>query len=142
MVEGLDPRKLSFSQAQDYEELPQPLKLEELPRKARTHIWNALYASISSSVEFDEIRWARTVGGVWEKVLFEIYSWHDHRPIDKWDNSFDVHSRNLRESIETQPFNRGGLRSHSVHPPPSPVSTGTDQRAEGGVCVLRVGLYD
>ena len=106
MVEGLDPRKLSFSQAQDYEELPQPLKLEELPRKARTHIWNALYASISSSVEFDEIRWARTVGGVWEKVLFEIYSWHDHRPIDKWDNSFDVHSRNLRESIETQPFNR------------------------------------
>ena len=38
-----DPGMLTFSQAQGYEELPGPLKLGELPRGARTHIWNVFY---------------------------------------------------------------------------------------------------
>ena len=33
-----DPRKLTFSQAHGYEELPRPLKLEELNKKARTKL--------------------------------------------------------------------------------------------------------
>lgn len=42
----LDPTKLSFSQAQGYEQLPQPLQLEELSREARTRFWDAVYMYI------------------------------------------------------------------------------------------------
>ena len=40
----LDPRMLTFSQAQGYEELPGPLQLEELPKEARIRIWNVFYS--------------------------------------------------------------------------------------------------
>ena len=106
MIEGLDPRKLTFSQAQGYEELPQPLKLEELSSEARTHIWNVLYASIDSSMDFDRLKRVRTVGGVWEEILFEMYSRHYNLPIDEWNNSFEVHRGSLRNSIKLQPFNK------------------------------------
>ena len=65
--EGLDthrdPRSLTFSQAQGYEELPGPLQLEELPSEARTHIWNVLYLSIDVSKTYG------SVGGVWKDIL-------------------------------------------------------------------------
>ena len=101
MVEGLDPRKLSFSQAQGYEELPGPLKLEELTREARTHIWNALYDSISSSVEF-----GRTVGGVWIEILYAKHIFHGNLPADQWTNQVDFHMVSLRDSIYRLPFNK------------------------------------
>ena len=36
-------RTVSFSQAQGYEEIPEPLKLEELPKDAWTRIWNLFF---------------------------------------------------------------------------------------------------
>lgn len=43
----LDPRKMSFSQAYGYEQLPQPLKLEELSEEFRTKLWSLLYSFVS-----------------------------------------------------------------------------------------------
>ena len=56
----IDPTKVSFSQAQGYEPLPQPLKLEELSLRARVRIWNALYVTFADldwedSIEEDEL---------------------------------------------------------------------------------------
>ena len=45
---ALDPRNLTFSQAYGYEELPQPLKLGEISDRARTELWNLLYAFVNS----------------------------------------------------------------------------------------------
>ena len=42
-----DPRKLTFSQAYGYEELPQPLKLGELSKEARTKLWSLLYLFVT-----------------------------------------------------------------------------------------------
>ena len=38
-----DPRTLTFSQAQGYEPLPQPLALEEVSYEARIRLWSTLY---------------------------------------------------------------------------------------------------
>ena len=43
----LDPRRLTFSQAYGYEQLPQPLKLEELDEEVRTRLWSLLYSFVS-----------------------------------------------------------------------------------------------
>ena len=52
----LDPRNLTFSQAYGYEDLPQPLKLGELSREARTKLWSLLYLSVTheSGTKFGE----------------------------------------------------------------------------------------
>ena len=51
----------SFSQAQGYEEIPGPLKLEELPKEARTRIWNLFFAHLSKSMSADTMG----LGGPW-----------------------------------------------------------------------------
>lgn len=57
----IDPKKLSFSQAFDEEEIPKRLKLREISNEARTSLWNALYRSAlefpfdSSSRKWDDI---------------------------------------------------------------------------------------
>lgn len=51
----IDPTKVSFSQAQGYESLPQPLKLEELDRRARVQIWNVFYETFIDPEEDEEI---------------------------------------------------------------------------------------
>lgn len=45
-ADALDPRALTFSQAQGYEDLPQALRLEEVSSSARRHIWNLLYVCV------------------------------------------------------------------------------------------------
>ena len=92
---------MTFSQAQGYEELPTPLKLEELPAEARTHIWNVFYAFIENTkASF------RIVGCVWEQILLTKHVRHDNFTLDEWDNSFEHHRRTLRHSIESLSFNQ------------------------------------
>ena len=96
-----DPRKLTFSQAQGYEELPGPLKLEELPSEARVRIWNVFYVSISAS---------KTSSGEivhpWREILLAMHASHHNLPLDEWNNSFKGNRRNLRQWVETLRFNK------------------------------------
>ena len=106
--EGLDahhdPRKLTFSQAQGHEELPEPLKLKELPPEARTHIWNIFYVFIDATKT--SFYMSASVAGVWKDILQAKHVWHDNLPMDEWDDSFEYHRRRLRHSIETLHFNQ------------------------------------
>ena len=108
-TEGLDTyrdsRKLTFSQAQGYEELPGPLKLEQLPSKARTHIWNVFYLFINTTKEYGAWNTAY-VGGVWREILYAKHIHHDNLPLDEWDGSFKHHKQLLRRSVEKLPFNQ------------------------------------
>ena len=53
---ALDPRNLTFSQAYGYEELPQPLKLEEISDRARTKLWNILFEFVQSKSIYDVLQ--------------------------------------------------------------------------------------
>lgn len=97
-----DPRTLTFSQAQGYEEIPRPLKLEELPAEARVQIWNAFYFHIERSLD----RRQRRVIGAWADILESKHAMHDNRPLDEWSADIGAVRRDLRKRIETLPFNR------------------------------------
>ena len=103
------PRDLSFSQANDYEEIPGPLKLEELPKEARTHIWNVFYISMNSYIRDKALSPTRThyvVCGSWAEILLSIHMNVDSLPLDEWNDSFEQIRTVLRHRIETQPFNK------------------------------------
>ncbi len=99
-----DVRGLTFSQVQGYEEIPGPLKLEELPHEARTHLWNVFYNSLegSSVREFGR----HLIVGVWEEILRAKHCLHDNLPLDEWSAEFKHICSELRDDIETMSFNR------------------------------------
>ena len=100
-----DPRNLTFSQAQGYEEIPGPLKLEELPPEARTRIWNVFYSDLDQSSETDIVG-GRWVVGVWREILRAKHVRHDNLPLDEWSAEFRPICQRLRRDIETMPFNK------------------------------------
>lgn len=95
-----DPKKLSFSQAHGYEDVPGPLNLEDLPNVARTRIWNVVYLSLR---ETSPSNW---VSGCWREILRDKHVNFDFLPIDEWDTGLELHRHSLREFIETRPFNK------------------------------------
>ena len=77
-----DPRKLTFSQAQGYEKLPQKLKLGEFPRSARTRIWNVLFPKLWS-----EDYGVRIMDPLWSSILRDVHSNLHNLPLDIWRES-------------------------------------------------------
>ena len=71
----IDPTKLSFSQAQGYEPLPQPLQLEEISAEARTHLWNVFYVSFHSFAPY-EPAW-------WPNILVAAHTDFFNEPLDE-----------------------------------------------------------
>ena len=107
-----DPGSLTFSQAQGYANLPGPLKLEELPNEARTRIWNVFYPHIEGAGTFEpggdfppdnKLVWV--VGPPWGTILYKKHLAFDHLAIDDWNYSPEHQQQQLRQSIETLPFN-------------------------------------
>lgn len=103
---SLDPKKLSFSQAQGYEELPGQLKLGELPDEARTQIWNCLYLELKESLEFASMTGRSYVSGDWKGILEVMHCFFDHGALDDWTSEWNANRKKLRSYIEHDPFNR------------------------------------
>ena len=104
-----DPKQISFSQAHGYEEIPGPLRLEELPDDARTGIWNLIFHHIHRSKTtggLDELDGGPWIRGTWEEILLAKHRHFERRPVDDWDPRFSRIRKDLRECIEKQPFNR------------------------------------
>ena len=105
-----DARELSFSQVQGYEDVPGPLKLEELPRDARTQIWNLFFEHISRSTRTVEDWFAITprtsIAAPWDEILLAKHLRLDRGPLDEWDSEFSGIRQGLREYVEKRPFNK------------------------------------
>ncbi len=104
-----DPRALTFSQAQGYEEMPQRLKLEELSELARTKIWDALFSSLPEEIgggtwaeQEEEENWDR--GERWVDIHHDIHLNLDNLPLDQLNYGRAV--PRLRQSVMALPFNK------------------------------------
>ena len=96
----------SFSQAQGYEEIPGQLKLEELPKKARTRIWNLFFVHLEKSMGTDNVLGGSWIAGDWAQVFQAVHVKFDDRALDDWRTDFWPFCKNLRQRIESQPFNK------------------------------------
>ena len=79
--DALDPKNLTFSQAYGYEELPQPLKLEEISEGARTKLWSLLYNFVS----YESVGYR--VEGNWRKILCFLHVMRYECALDEFRNS-------------------------------------------------------
>lgn len=95
-----DSRNLTFSQANGFEEIPGPLKLEELPKEARTHIWNVFYIAIAPYEQ------NYVISAPWEEIFRFIHIHFHNRPLDEWNPRVDLVKADYRDCIETLPFNK------------------------------------
>ena len=105
----VDDGNYCFSQAQGYEAIPGPLKLGELPDHARTGIWNLIFDHISQSTTrdfLDALGGGPWIRGAWGEILRAKHCRFEHRPADDWNPQFSRIRKDLRQYIETQPFNR------------------------------------
>ena len=100
--DGLDPSKITFSQAQGYEGLPQPLALEEISYEARVRLWDLLFLSV----------WHKN-GRIWywnDKswigIFVDLHRSFWLRPFDEFTTSVDENIEVYRHSIlEDSPIN-------------------------------------
>ena len=102
---GGDPRELSFSQAQGYEKLPEPLKLGELPEEARVKIWSRLYLWLCYYQESEERGFSPYIADPWFDILESVHSVQDNNPADDWKPQFKSVCKYLRSRIEQEKFN-------------------------------------
>ncbi len=102
-----DPRSLSFSQAYGYEEVPRPLKLEELPDEARTAIWSLFYSYIQNSRLRDWLHGtSQFIGIPWSEIMRAKHLKFDLQPLDEWDSRAERVYKELKDAINELPFNK------------------------------------
>ena len=78
-----DPRNLAFSQAYGYEELPQPLKPEEITDGARTKLWSLLFHFVESESA------GYRVYGNWQNILTFLHVTHYELALDEFSDSLN-----------------------------------------------------
>ena len=103
--EGMNPRNLTFSQAQGYEEIPGPLALEQLNRQARIRLWDLL--SDSAWTTLDGILQNRLWRGQWYEIFLALHRDFFIQPMDEFPGSPDPLSQYYRTGIlDELPFNQ------------------------------------
>ena len=122
----MDNERYSFSQAQGYEEIPGPLKLEALPKDARTRIWNLFFVHLQKSMSTYSITGESWIDGDWVRIFQDEHATFDTiRALDDWRTDFRPFCENLRERIESLPFNKV---FDLIHPPAPGPRGGTPRR--------------
>lgn len=79
----LDPTKVTFSQAQGYEALPQPIKLGSISNEARIRLWNILYA-----LAFENPR--DVMQFPWDRIFESLHMHFFSRPLDEYRSSRSI----------------------------------------------------
>ena len=87
MVEELHPRELTFSQAQGYEPLPEPLSLGVISNEARTKLWNALHEHVSTSAS--TVDYSTFIVAHWLRILQMLHVNFFVLPADEFTWSFE-----------------------------------------------------
>ena len=101
----LDRRKLTFSQAEGIDPLPQPAKLGELPEMARNRLWKLIYESMEQSRIDTVIGGPSFVGEPWRSILYD-YHVDQNGAADEFDYGFDTRTSALKKLVLGGLFNR------------------------------------
>ncbi|MCY4576608.1 MAG: hypothetical protein OXC55_08475 [Chloroflexi bacterium] len=84
--DNLDPRTLSFSQANGYEPLPQPLALGEISDQTRRKLWDLLYSS-AWEWRYDWDGTGFNVAEPWTFFFEDMHTGYFERPLEEFGNN-------------------------------------------------------
>ena len=96
--------RLSFSQGEGIEPLPQPLALEELPGSARNLLWSFIYQTLVESRTHDGFSY--TLGDPWQGILYDYRVYFLYQPADEFSVDFGANIDELKDLFINQPYNK------------------------------------
>ena len=100
-----DRTKLTFSQAEGIDPLPQPADLGELPGEARTDLWNITYESfIGEPWEWGQE--GRLLGSSWSNILYDYHTSLLHQPADEFSPYWNAHCIKIKNIFLNGDYNR------------------------------------
>ena len=101
-----DRSKLTFSQAEGLEPLPEPLKLRELSQETRSLLWATVYGELQHySSRRGSYSGPAAITGPWRHILFHWHIRKLHLPADEFDATFSTISVQIKELILKAPYN-------------------------------------
>ena len=104
MSERINRSKLTFSQAEGIDPLPQVEVLGELPKSARNRLWGIIYNSFCKSGKgWDGVE---KIGDPWLTTLYRYHVLYLQNPPDEFDQSFQLHCHRIKELILNSEYNR------------------------------------
>ncbi len=109
----LNPRNLSFSQAQGYECLPSQLRLEELPEVARIRLWNLFHKSMNFTsflplvVDEGPSTFYVDHENIWRDILLDLHCNYFAQPIQSEASKDRIYEQELVTKAFKPIFRRG-----------------------------------
>ena len=101
---NIDRTKLTFSQADGIDPLPQPAALGELPSQARVYLWDIIYESLKGSTSLWGSR--SIITEPWETILHDYHTFLLHKPTDEFSIDFEGHENEIKPLFLKGDYNR------------------------------------
>ncbi len=101
----LDRTKLTFSQAEGIDPLPQPAALGELPGEARTDLWNITYESFIGE-PWEWGKEGRLLGSSWSDILYDYHTSPPSQPADEFSPYWNDHCIKTKSLFLNGDYNR------------------------------------
>ena len=95
---------LTFSQRNGYRSLPEPLKVGDLPSKARNQIWNILYSCLEEATQ-GGFGTRSPLTAHWRQIAKAVHTDYFDEPADEWDPSLAFTVDVLKPLVFEGPFN-------------------------------------
>ena len=87
-----DRTKLTFSQAEGIDPLPQPAALGELSQQARVSLWNIIHGSLAVAA------WRELgLSEPWKTILLHYHKFHLHKPVDEFSSAYKAHASEIKK---------------------------------------------
>lgn len=102
----IDRSKLTFSQAEGIDPLPQLAALGELPPNARTYLWNHLYKELVGSIRVNEHSFTQVVTDPWNCIFYDLHTLLWEKPADEFTNEWNTIKESMKEFLTRYPHNR------------------------------------
>lgn len=102
--QNIDRSKISFSQAEGIEPLPQPMALEELSKEIRNLLWSCIYQNLRDASRHYTTR--LHVGQPWKEILHDCHVQFMHRPVDEFNNDLEDWVYILKPFFQNADYNR------------------------------------
>ena len=102
-----DRTKLTFSQAEGIDPLPQPVALGELSRQARVSLWDIIYGRLDeAAARRDWLHSEAYITEPWETILLHYHILHLHKPADEFSSAYEAHASEIKKLFLHGAFNQ------------------------------------
>lgn len=92
----IDRTRITFSQAEGIDPLPQPTAIGELSVSARTRFWNITYESLSRSAQHFFNSADRELLDPWATLLYDYHTLHMVKPADEFTTEYGKWSQEIK----------------------------------------------